>query len=129
MAEEVLAYEDWCVKLWHDDVRKAPEGWAWARTNAQAIAVFENGWPIKECSLDFDLGFHKVDIPDDPDELITLAQSIESQEDGADLVRWMIENKYVPPKIKIHSWNPSGAGRMAQLFNDAGYDVVVAPFA
>jgi len=117
------------TKLWHDDCRPPPEGWVWVKTNDQAKAVLENGWPIVECSLDFDLGLHGVELPGDPDEFITVLQDIgPSAEDGADLVRWMIENKYVPPNIIIHSWNPAGTKLMSDLFNDAGYSVVARPF-
>jgi hypothetical protein len=119
------------IKLWHDDWRRPPsQEWVWAKTNDQARAVFENGWPIVECSLDHDLGLHNVEVPDDPDECLVVAQELHDPdgEDGVDLVRWMIENRYVPPKITIHSHNPTRAKEMAMLFNDAGHDVTIAPF-
>lgn len=117
------------MKLWHDDTRPAPKGWIWTKTNKQAMAAFENGWPVDEISLDHDLGLHNIELPDDPDEFIDLVQSLgPPQEDGVDLVRWMIENKYIPPKITIHSHNPIRAKEMAALFNDAGHDVILAPF-
>ncbi len=117
------------IKVWHDDCRPAPEGWIWARTNAQAIAILENQWPVVEISLDHDLGFHNVEIPDDPDKLIAVMQLKGDEEEGTELVEWMIENDRVPPHITIHSWNPDGARRMARLLHDAGHSVAVKPFA
>ena len=116
------------IKLWHDDVRPAPDGWIWARTNAQACAILENSWPVIEISMDHDLGFHDVEIPDDPDEFLAVMQLKGDEEEGTELVQWMIDNDKVPPNIRIHSWNPDGARKMARLFNDAGYSVVVDPY-
>jgi hypothetical protein len=30
--------------------------------------------------------------------------------------------------VRVHSWNPDGALRMCELFNDAGYNVELRPF-
>jgi hypothetical protein len=119
------------IKLWHDDWREPPTTeWVWAKTNEQAQAVLENGWPIVEISMDHDLGLHDVEIPDDPDEFITVAQEHFDPDgpDGTDLVRWMIASGYVPPRITIHSHNPDRAKEMAALFNDAGHNVYLTPF-
>lgn len=117
------------MRVWHDDVREAPEGWIRVKTNNQAIAVLENGWPIDEISLDFDLGLHDIELPEDPDELIAVVEELgPPAENGADLVRWMLENKYVPPKITIHSWNPDGAKKMARMLTDAGHSVYMSPY-
>ena len=100
--------DDWCVKLWYDDDRPAPEDgcWLWAKTNRAAQLILMEGWPVDECSLDHDLG----------------------EDNGVDFVRWMIERGYVPPKVTIHSRNPIRAKEMAMLLNDAGYDVILDPF-
>jgi hypothetical protein len=44
------------MKLWHDDVRPAPEGWVHARTNDEAKEYFKSG-EVETCSLDHDLGY------------------------------------------------------------------------
>lgn len=122
------------MKIWFDDVRPPPDdSWAWCRTNAEARVLMIPDSKMKknvvEISLDHDLGFHDVELPDDPDELAeVLILRGSSEETGEQLVRWMIENDLVPPKITIHSWNPDGARRMAQLLNAAGHDVFVEPF-
>jgi hypothetical protein len=117
------------MKLWHDDVRPPPEGWVWARRNQEAQEMLLAN-EIVECSLDHDLGYHDVVLPDDPDELaeVLLLLRGRSDETGLQLVEWMIEKKLVPPKVTIHSWNPEGARQMAARLNDHGYDCVVQPF-
>ncbi len=52
------------IKLWHDDVRPAPEGWTWARTNEKAMEILKAGNVIAAsleyviaASLDHDLGY------------------------------------------------------------------------
>lgn len=94
------------LRLWHDDVRQPPDGsWVWAQTNAQAVALLATG-DVVEASLDHDLGM----------------------ENGLVLVKWMCEAGYVPEKVTIHSWNPSGARRMAAVLEDHGHRCVVEPF-
>lgn len=108
------------MKLWHDDIRPAPKGWAWARTNEEAKRLLETG-NFQLASLDHDLGYHDVEIPEDPDELAeVLLLRGQSEETGLDLVRWMVETKNVPPVIRIHSWNPVGAQAMARVLIDSG---------
>lgn len=119
-------------KLWHDDVRPAPEGWLWARTNQQAryhLLMAPRDDPIEEISLDHDLGHHDVVLPDDPDELAeVLLLRGRSEDTGLDLVRWMIDFELVPKVVTIHSWNPPGAKAMASALRQAGYPCRVAPF-
>lgn len=113
------------IKLWHDDVRPAPEGWVWARTNESAIGHLRKG-SVDEISLDHDLGLgldhlSEEQIDEDPELLF-------SQGTGYDLVGWMVESGNVPETITVHSWNPAGASKMAAKFNDHGYSCVVRPF-
>lgn len=116
------------MKLWLDDVRPAPEGWVWARKLSEAKEYLAEG-TVTECSLDHDLGFHDIEIPDDPDELIEVMQLRgQSAETGYDLVNWMIEHECVPAKITIHSWNGDGARYMAARLNYYGHNCTIAPF-
>lgn len=116
------------MKIWHDDVRPAPDGWSWARTNDCAQELLESG-QCEEISLDHDLGYHDIVIPDDPDEAIAVLQLRGVSEiTGLQLVDWMIENDLVPPKVTIHSWNPDGANAMARRLNECGHNCIVAPF-
>ena len=115
------------MKVWHDDIRPAPEGWVWARTNEQARELLENN-DVTTISLDHDLGLDHVSeqmIEDDP-ELLFLAGNAEDT--GLNLVNWMIETNNVPETVIIHSWNPAGAAMMANRFRDSGHWCVVSPF-
>jgi len=112
------------LKLWHDDVRPAPEGWFWAKTNSAAQEVLSH-CVVDECSLDHDLG--AIPTGDmDPREVMYLQGSAE--ETGLHLVEWMIANEKVPPIVRIHSWNTAGAKRMADALADADYVALVEPF-
>lgn len=121
------------MRLWFDDVRPAPEGWAWARTVEEAKTLLTKN-TVSECSLDHDMGLHVLDPPtgDEGDywELVLeIAHAATGPaETGVDLVDWMIEHDRVPPVVTIHSWNPAGAQRMAVRLSQAGYDCVVQPF-
>lgn len=125
------------MKLWHDDVRKPPPGWEWARTNDEAKEYLSIPGLVTEISLDYDLGLHtEEEIPEPGDDeywdrviSITYALQEEGAPTGLDLVEWMIEQGCVPQKITVHSWNPDGAMRMAQRLAADGHDVVVSPYA
>ena len=43
------------MKLWIDDIRKAPSGWVWVKTSTEAIKMLLSR-PIEEISFDHDLG-------------------------------------------------------------------------
>lgn len=111
------------MKIWHDDIRKPPEGWTWARTNTQAIALFLSH-EIEAISLDHDLGLQDED-PDAPAAELGRGTSLHT---GYDLVEWMIATHHLPESITIHSWNPDGAKRMAAALQDAGCHPVVKPY-
>lgn len=116
------------MRVWHDDVRPAPDGWVWARTNGQAKYLLMTH-EVTEISLDHDLGLHDVEIPDDPDKLMDLLYAKgEAEETGLDLVRWMLDKGLVPEVVTIHSWNPPGAQAMAGLLTSHGHSCTVAPY-
>lgn len=119
------------MRLWHDDVRPAPAGWVWARTNAQAKEHLLTG-QVREISMDHDLGYHDVVMPDDPKDPDALMEILVlrgvSEDTGLHLAHWMVENHRVPSRIRIHSWNPDGAKNMAAVFNRHGHNCEVRPF-
>jgi len=114
------------IRLWHDDIRPAPAGWVWARTNAAAQEILKTG-NVVEISMDHDLGLDGVseqEINDNPEFLFGKGQS---EQTGLDLVHWMIDRDLVP-KVTIHSWNPDGARAMAARLNRFGYDCTISPY-
>lgn len=114
------------IKIWHDDVRPAPEGWLWCKTNLEVMSALV--WydrEVEEISLDHDLG---AIVPEgmDPDEALLLKGSAE--ETGYKLVVWMIEHNFVPPSVTIHSWNGVGARRMVEALCGEDHEVTWVPF-
>lgn len=84
------------IKVFLDDERSAPHGWVQVRWPDDAIALLKTG-NVDEISLDHDLG-------DD------------SHGTGYDVIVWIEEavalTAFEPPKIIVHSANPSAAERM-----------------
>lgn len=101
------------MNLWHDDMRVPPEGWEWAKSNEEAKQLLSNN-DVQAISMDHDMR---------PEHYTNLGVSMSGS--GLDLVKWMIENDKVPPDITIHSWNPTGARRMAELLRSHGHFPVV----
>lgn len=74
------------MNLWVDDLRPAPDGWTWAKTSSEALAILAEHTP-KAISLDHDLGGDDTTRP---------------------IVRWMAEHNRWPQTIAIHTRNPVG---------------------
>lgn len=97
--------------LWLDDIRPAPDGWAWCRSVNEAIALIVTcalaGEPVTHASLDHDLG--------------------DCAADGGDATRltdWLAEHGGWPTKgLRVHSSNPVGTQAMLATANRYGpYD-------
>ena len=114
------------MRLWHDDVRPAPEDWIWVRNNNQARALLEC-LPITTISLDHDLGAEVHVTPDMDIHDLTVLKGM-SEDNGMKLVEWMIEKDLVPRTVIIHSWNIPAAKRMYQTFLASGYLAELQPF-
>ncbi|MCX9157805.1 hypothetical protein OPU71_16905 [Niveibacterium sp. 24ML] len=84
------------MRIFLDDERQTPEGWIRTYWPDETIALLEAGG-VEEISLDHDLG-------DD------------DRGTGYDVILWIEEaivlRGFVPPKITIHSANPSARERM-----------------
>jgi hypothetical protein len=102
------------LRIWHDDVRPAPEGWVRARTNDEAKALLLAGG-VTEISLDHDLGAQDAEQfeLDSEEWWAAMTTAGRAAETGFDLVEWMCQTGNVPERVTIHSWNPDGAARMA----------------
>jgi hypothetical protein len=79
------------MKLWVDDIRRAPKGWQWLFTSEQTIVVLRackmNNLVPKAMSLDHDLGGDDTTRP---------------------VVLWCCENDFWPEEVYVHSANPVG---------------------
>ena len=84
------------MKIYLDDVRKAPIGWSLVETAEEAISALKTG-NVTQISLDHDLG---------DDEAGT----------GYDVLLWIERevflNGLTPPEIKIHTANISARKKM-----------------
>lgn len=117
LREQFKSKEVW---LWHDDVRRPPadEGWIWVQDNRSAKMVLRV-FNVVACSLDHDLGATPTGDPADDAFL-----QASGDEDGMDLVRWMVDHGVVPEVVRIHSMNNPAATRMLNYFRDHGYSGV-----
>jgi hypothetical protein len=95
------------MKIWLDDVRIPPFGWAGFVTPEECIdfilLCYENKEVIEEISLDHDLG-------------LINGKTLEERT-GYDVLLWLERNtdlvaRYGPNKISIHSANPVAQRRM-----------------
>lgn len=86
------------MKLWVDDLRTQPNGWAWAKSFWEAIAYLSEGC-VTEISLDHDLG--------DTASLM--------EKTGYDVALYMAEHNIWPSKVFVHSANPVGASDIVKL--------------
>lgn len=86
------------MKIYVDDVRKAPDGYAECHSVNETIRVIkENKDEIELLDLDHDLGDFGVD--------------------GGDAIKildWCVENEFYP-KIVLHTANPVGRRNMERL--------------
>jgi hypothetical protein len=85
------------MKLWVDDLRPAPDGWAWARTSQEAITIIKDWWnEVEIISLDHDLGGNDTGYK----VLIFIEYAV------------AIEGYPFTPEIRIHTSNPAGREKM-----------------
>ena len=106
------------VNLWHDDIRKPTDDWVWARTNQQAKAVLTL-CEVQMASLDHDLGLDGHDPAEYESPELMIGQG---EETGLDLAEWMAETGRCPEYVRIHSYNPYGASRMAATLKETKGD-------
>jgi len=89
------------MKLWLDDVRPPPRGWAWSKTVQDAIGKLQTG-QFTEVSLDYDL------------------DHTDGRRKGTEVMQWLsqavIEGQVPMPLIHVHTANPVGASQFAWLW-------------
>lgn len=110
------------MKLWLDDVRPAPKGWAHAENYDEAVNVLQahlrGDCVVEVASLDHDLGMVsckqcRMEQPTNEGASIVAALGCKhGEKTGYHVVCWMEENNVWPGRVIIHSANPVGAQRM-----------------
>lgn len=80
------------MKLWIDDIRKAPDGWTHAKTPHEAIDILNTHNVIEAVSFDHDLGVDQYDNP----------------LDSRCIVNYMITNGIEANNYHVHTANPVG---------------------
>jgi len=88
------------MKLWLDDRRESPPGWAWVKTPTATIALLQTD-VVEELSLDHDLGLWDEDG---------------REQTGYDVLIWIEEqvvlHGFRPPSLTVHSANSAARIRM-----------------
>lgn len=118
------------MKLWLDDCRPAPEGWARAVNMAEAQKLLlEN--VVEEMSLDHDLGAmpacyqcqYSEDACDMGADTCRCVCHRHLQPTGYDFVKWMAaEGKWSRQKPRVHSANPVGRMNMEAVIERYWFD-------
>ena len=89
------------AKLWIDDIRVAPEGWLWAKSSKEALAMLNDPkLIIDEISFDHDLGGDDTTIP--------VAEFLEE-------IAYERQDTFPWVKWHIHSANPIGARNLRRI--------------
>jgi hypothetical protein len=92
------------MRLYLDDLRPTPDGWARAYSVNEAIKMVESANKWDAVSLDHDLGDYA--------------------EDGGDAIKfvdWMVMTGNLPATIYIHTSNPVGRDNMRRTLMRHGY--------
>ena len=108
---------DMGLKLFVDDIRRAPEGWHCARTVTEAIRILATQ-TVDEVSLDHDIA-HAV-----PGSLVTAyATCPEDYSSVAHYLAAMTVDER-PKSVRLHTANPHGVHAMDRILRDAGFTEV-----
>lgn len=103
------------TKLWVDDEREGPPGWAWARTYSEAAKIILGG-SVTHLSLDHDLGDTELGDPSalhgyDPSASALTAFT------GYHLALLMVREGIHPEEVTVHSMNGVGSEQIVSLLN------------
>lgn len=122
MSEENIAHwkpdlKTFGIKLWVDDIRKAPEGWHHAKTVTEAIRVLDT-MEVAEVSLDHDISY-KVSIGHGDPRPFASPETFEPV--ARFIARMVIENEVhtgeYPRVVRLHSANAMGRIKMMAILS------------
>lgn len=96
------------MRLWIDDARPAPPGWATALNYSEAVTLLAAGHVV-EVSLDYDLNLEAVATTPTG---IVIATSNDNAQSGYDVARWIeaavADGRITAPAMRCHSTNLVG---------------------
>lgn len=99
------------TRLFIDDVRSPPLGWALARTYDEAIALLSSAACLESVSFDHDLGTCDVCA-----SVGCTSCACRCHMTGYDVVSWMEEHDIWPrSRPTVHSSNPVGRARIESV--------------
>ncbi len=115
------------INLWLDDIRPAPIGWIWVKTDQEARDHLQRG-DVEFASLDHDLGACEVCLDGMTEEQWMMKHRYMSMPNcphfgtGYTLLCWMEETNTWPlHEPTVHSMNPYGRAKM-QMVIDKKYE-------
>jgi len=79
------------VKIWVDDIRYPPPGWAWAKNSDMALRM-----------LDI------LRLVDAKPEVVSLDHDLGGDDTSRRIVLWFCEHDWWPVEVRVHSANPVG---------------------
>ena len=99
------------MKIWIDDLREAPIGYAWARSTNEAIRIIKTA--VKN-----DVYIDLIDIDHDAGDFAS---------DGGDYIKVLdfLERKMLDIPIRIHSMNPVGKQNMRNIIKRNRWEEVL----
>ena len=98
------------MKLYIDDLRKEPQGWHRAKTVSEAIRILATQ-EVSEVSIDHDIS-HRINMD-------SIARPFPCGE-TFEPVAWFLRAVKFSGKVTLHTANPIGAKKMAEILADAG---------
>lgn len=104
------------MKLFVDDLRKSPQGWHHAKTISEAIRTLATH-EVEEVSLDHDIS-HAVMMENNGNRSV-IARPFPCGE-TFEPVAWFLKAIKYRGKVTLHTANPIGAKKMAEILADAG---------
>lgn len=105
------------MKLYIDDLRKCPSGWTLARTISEAIRILATQ-NVEEVSIDHDIATECCGCTKSSNETFEPVAWFLREQCKSILVG--IEDIRIKPKVTLHTANPIGAKKMAEILADAG---------
>lgn len=107
------------VRLYVDDLRKAPEGWVHAKTVSAAIKILATQ-ECSEVSLDHDIS-HRINM----DSIARPFPCGETFEPVAWFLREQALRNGKGPIVSLHTANPIGAKKMQEILRDGGIEATI----